>query len=150
VTKREIYTPDFPEITMPSTEIYGSMGEQNIRAMITDFYKELHASSIQSIFKSDIQTGTDRSAWFFIEILGGPDLFQQNRGAPRMRARHIPFQITESQRQVWLSCFMKVLSEATEKYSFPPHHLECFKKYLVDFSGWMVSERHDWAEQVPS
>jgi hemoglobin len=139
MSKRAIFTPDFPDIAMPSSEIYRSMGEASIHEMIRDFYRELHSSSIKHIFQTDIETGTARSAWFFIEIFGGPALFSENRGEPKMRGRHIPFQITETQRQVWLTCFMKVLEDAPKKYGFPAEHLMVFQKYLIDFSGWMVS-----------
>ncbi len=139
MSRKDIYTPPFPHITMPNPSIYGIMGEENICAMIADFYRRLHDSPIKHIFHSDIHTGTQRSAWFFIEILGGPQLFQQNRGEPRMRARHIPFQITDEQRDVWVACFLETLRHASQRYAFPEEHLEGFRNYLIEFSKWMVS-----------
>jgi hemoglobin len=58
-----------------------------------------------------------------------------------MRARHLPFEIDEKARQTWLDCFMKTLDHAEDKYQFPPEHLEGFKNFLKDFSGWMVNKR---------
>lgn len=139
MSNRVIYEPPFPSITMPSNEIFARMGEESITRMISDFYKKLHSSSIRHVFRSQIEVGTQRSAWFFIGILGGPNLFEQNRGEPRLRSRHIPFQISNEQREVWLECFMEVLADAPAKYGFPREHLEGFKKYLTEFSKWMVS-----------
>ncbi len=53
---------------------------------------------------------------------------------------HIPFEIDESARQVWLSCFMKVLESADKKYNFPMQHMAGFKDFLEGFSAWMVNK----------
>jgi hemoglobin len=58
-----------------------------------------------------------------------------------MRARHLPFEIDEAARQVWLGCFEKTLKNAGEKYNFPAQHLEGFKIFLRDFSAWMVNKQ---------
>jgi truncated hemoglobin YjbI len=56
-----------------------------------------------------------------------------------MRARHLPFRITQRARQEWLLCFERVLSNATVDYDFPAEHLEGFRKFLDGFSQWMVN-----------
>jgi hemoglobin len=57
-----------------------------------------------------------------------------------MRARHLPFEIDEQARQVWLGCFHKVLEGAESKYQFPAEHLDGFKDFLKSFSAWMVNK----------
>jgi hemoglobin len=57
-----------------------------------------------------------------------------------MRARHIPFEIDEKARQIWLGCFMKTIENADKKYNFPPQHMEGFKDFLESFSAWMVNK----------
>ncbi len=139
---RVIYVPPGgpPQGPGPSSEIYGLMGEANIRKMIADFYKELEMSVIRHLFPSNLEESSKKSAAFFIGILGGPPLYLQQYGPPRMRARHLPFEIDESARQVWLRCFAKVLEGADVKYNFPSQHLEGFKDFLKSFSAWMVNK----------
>ena len=36
--------------------------------------------------------------------LGGPDLYVQKHGHPRLRMRHAPFPIGEAERDQWLAC----------------------------------------------
>ncbi len=136
----------FPEVTMPSNEIYSYMGENQIYALIHDFYQELHNSPIKEMFRDDPRVAAQRSAWFFIQIFGGPPLYQQKRGEPRMRSRHLPFQITEAHRQMWINCFFKILENATTKYNFPEEHLPQFKNYLENFSHWMVADQDSTAK----
>ena len=140
--ERIIYTPPTgpPQGPGPSNEIYRIMGEDNIFRMMSDFYEELENSEIRRLFPPDMEEASKKSAAFFVTILGGPPLYFQKFGPPRMRARHLPFEIDENARQVWLRCFEKVLEGADVKYQFPPQHLEGFKDFLKSFSAWMVNK----------
>src|SRR5215468_10720211 len=123
--ERSIYTPPGgpPQGPGPNPEIYRIMGEANIFRMMLDFYKEL-----------------EKSEMFFVTLLGGPPLYLQKYGSPRLRARHLPFEIDEPARQVWLRCFDNVLEGSETKYNFPGQHLEGFKDFLKSFSAWMVNK----------
>ncbi len=139
---RIIYTPAGgpPQGPGPSREIYGLMGEANIFKMISDFYQELEKSEIRGLFPPDMEEASKKSAMFFVTLLGGPPLYMEKFGSPRMRARHLPFVIDEKSRQVWLACFDKTLADAEVKYQFPRQHLEGFKEFLRGFSAWMVNK----------
>ena len=39
--------------------------------------------------------------------LGGPQLFVEKYGHPRMRARHMPFKIGKSERDQWMICMVQ-------------------------------------------
>src|SRR5688572_3152097 len=140
--ERVIYTPPGgpPQGPGPNSEIYRVMGEANIFRMILDLYGELEKSPIRHLFPPDMEEASKKSAAFFVTLLGGPPLYSEKYGSPRMRARHLPFQIDEHARQVWLACFDKVLEGADVKYQFPPQHLEGFKDFLKSFSAWMVNK----------
>ena len=139
---RIIYTPPGgpPQGPGPNNAIYKSMGEANIFRMMADFYKELEKSEVRPLFPADMEEASKKSAAFFVTVLGGPPLYMQKYGPPRMRARHIPFEIDERARQVWLACFDKVLEDADVKYQFPMEHMEGFKDFLKSFSAWMVNK----------
>ncbi len=136
-----------PLVTPPpngsvSPEIFPAMGEEAIFRMIRDLYVLLAESSVAHLFASDPEehmAAADKSGAFFVFLLGGPPLYQQRYGAPRMRQRHLIVEIDEAARQEWLRCFGDVLEDATEKYGFPAEHLEGFIEFLVKFSAWMVN-----------
>jgi hemoglobin len=140
--ERIIYTPPGgpPQGPGPNSEIYRVMGEGNIFRMMSDFYKELEKSAIRHLFPSNMEQASQKSAMFFVTVLGGPPLYIQKYGSPRMRARHLPFEIDEQARQVWLGCFEKTLDGADVKYKFPMEHLESFRNFLKSFSAWMVNK----------
>jgi hemoglobin len=138
---RVIYTPPGgpPQGPGPSRQIYSLMGEDNIYRMLSDFYAELGRSEVRHLFPADLEAASRKSAEFFIGLFGGPPLYVQKYGHPRLRARHLPFVIDESARRVWLGCFELVLAGAETKYRFPPEHLPGFRDFLISFSAWMVN-----------
>jgi hemoglobin len=142
MTQRIIYTPPDgpPQGPGPNPEIYWIMGEANVFRMMLDFYRELEKSEIRHLFPGDMEEASKKSALFFVTLLGGPPLYFQKHGPPRMRARHLPFEIDEPSRQEWLRCFDIVLEGAETKYNFPAHHLQGFKDFLTGFSAWMVNK----------
>lgn len=138
---RKIYIPPEgpPQGRNLSPEIYQKMGSDNIFKMVGDFYLELEKSSIRHMFPEDMLVASERSAKFFVFLLGGPPLYQQDHGNPMMRQRHLPFSIDEASRQVWLSCFKSILKEAEVNYHFPKEHIGSFILFLERFSAWMVN-----------
>jgi len=140
---RDIYVPPEgpPQGPGPSPEIYPLMGEENIFKMLSDFYQELGQSSIRPLFPPDLEEASRKSAKFFVQVLGGPPLYVIDHGPPRMRARHMPFEIDEQARQVWLWCFEKTLEGADQKYQFPLQHMAGFKEFLRGFSAWMANKK---------
>ncbi len=138
---RAIYTPNLDprSIPGPSRDIFAAMGRDAIYRMIEDFYRELEASPIRAMFPPDMREAARHSAAFFVQLLGGPPEYNNEFGSPRLRARHMPFRIDNEARLVWLRCFERVLDEATTRYGFPQEHLDGFRKYLEEFSRWMVN-----------
>ena len=80
-----------------------------------------------------------KNALFFVGVCGGPPLYAQRIGPPRMRARHLPFAIDAHARRVWLDCWDAVLKGCGANYGFPEEHLPGFRAFLDGFSAWMVN-----------
>lgn len=134
--------PGGPPQEGPSREIYARMGEAAIFRMCADFYRRLDVSPIRPMFPvADMAAASQKLAAFLVGVLGGPPLFHERYGPPRMRARHFPFPIDEHARRVWLDNFLEVLTDAERAYGFPPEHLPGFKKFLEDMSAWMVNQK---------
>lgn len=123
----------------PSRALYTAMGADNIYKMLSDFYAALGRSPIADMFPRDLERASRKSAAFFIGLFGGPPLYHQQYGPPRMRARHMPFPITYDARQAWLDCWEEVLVDAPAQYDFPADELPGFRAFLDGFSEWMVN-----------
>lgn len=136
-------SPNLPPVTVfPNADIYRTLGADGLRDLVRAVYRRLGASSIAGMFPPDaagLEAAADKSSLFFVSICGGPPLYEQRFGAPKMRMRHASFTITEEARVVWLGCWEEVLKSAPETFGFPAEHLNSFREYLVTFSKWMVN-----------
>ena len=130
-----------PQGSGPNPAIHAQMGTENIFAMCEVFYAELEQSPIRPMFTDDMPAASRRLAAFLVGACGGPPLYRELHGEPMMRKRHLPFAIDEEARQVWLSCFKRVLENADRDFGFPVEHRESFIAWLEDFSAWMVNRR---------
>ena len=88
----------------PSTP-YGQLGaEDGIRQVVRRFY-ELMDTLPEAWDVRQMHPG-DLSGW-----LGGPPLYEQEFGHPRLRARHLPFSIASAERDQWLMCMQLAFDE---------------------------------------
>lgn len=127
-----------PPVTKPNPKVLEFLGEEGMRKLVSDHYDLLRQSDIKGLFPPSDEgfaLAKQHSADFFIQICGGPDYFNQNRGAPMMGARHQPFRITPSARKVWLESYAIVLSQL----DMPEELKESYWNYLDIFSIWMMN-----------
>lgn len=89
-------------------------GEPALRALVRDFYRIMdelpEAYGIRKLHPQDLAGSEEKLFMFLSGWLGGPDLFAQRFGHPRLRARHLPFAIAESERDQWLLCMREAMA----------------------------------------
>jgi hemoglobin len=131
-----------PAVTLPSPEFLEKLTEEGIRNMVSDHYDLLSRSVIKNLFPridEALDKAKQRSSDFFIQICGGYPYFNENRGKPMLARRHATFTITPEGREVWLKCYIQVLS----KLDLPDELKQSFWNYLNVFSFWMVNSKED-------
>lgn len=136
------YRGTTPPVTLPNPQFLDDIGEDGMRALLDRFYEELSWSPIKNLFpetKEELQKAASNSADFFIQICGGPNYFNQNRGAPQMRKRHAPFAITPAARLHWLASFKKALQPIVVNKQSLQKNIQSFWNYLDSFSIWMIN-----------
>ena len=130
-----------PPVQKPNPDFLQEVGEEGIRDLLTRLYTCLDKSPIRPIFPAkdtqEMMEAAQISADFFIQICGGPQYFNQNRGMPQMRGRHAPFAITAEARLHWLSCFEEALQPLEGDVS--DENLQSFWNYINVFSIMMIN-----------
>lgn len=82
---------------------YNRIGAEKIEKLIHDFYTEIKKDELLSpMYQSDFVGAEERLYLFMIQYLGGPTIYNEQRGHPRLRQRHVTFQVTEQAKQHWL------------------------------------------------
>lgn len=96
----------------PGGSLYERIGPENLHALITRFYSHVaeHPDLIP-IFPADLTLTAEKQEAFLTGFLGGPPLYHERYGHPRLRARHLPFEITPTRAQAWLACMNQALRD---------------------------------------
>lgn len=118
----------------PSLSIYDNLGgESTLRRLVEAFYPKVQAHPLLGpLFPEDIMPVMDKQFMFLSQFFGGPSLYSDQYGHPMMRARHLPFPITEERAEAWLSCMASALQDigiddplrsfVLQRLSGPAHH----------------------------
>ena len=96
-----------------TTPYYRIGGEEKVRELANRFYdvmeNDTYATELLSIHPQPL----DRIRHvFFLYLslwLGGPDIYQQEFGHPRLRARHLPFTVSPALKEQWMYCMRKAM-----------------------------------------
>ena len=102
-------------MTQAETHYQRIGGAEQVRALVQNFYRimdELPESyGIRKMHAESLQGAEDKLFKFLSGWMGGPQLFVQEYGHPMLRARHLPFTISDSERDQWLLCMNRALEE---------------------------------------
>ena len=88
----------------PISQLHDTLGEPLIRRLVTAFYQRVREDDlIGQMYPPDDWAGAEkRLADFIVYRFGGPPVYLEARGHPRLRARHFPFSIGVPERDRWL------------------------------------------------
>lgn len=111
-------------------------GEAKMRQLVRRFYQlmdELPESyGIRKLHPADLKTSEDKLFMFLSGWMGGPPLFVEKFGHPRLRQRHLPFAIGDAERDQWMLCMTQALQEVVEDEALGRELLEALYK-VADF-----------------
>ena len=130
-----------PQVSAP--HYFEKIGFDRLHAFSRQHYQNLSESSISEMFPKEpeeLKAAAERQADFLIGVMGGPPVYREKHGPPRMRARHLPFAIDEAARQEWIRCFRAAfVAHAGLGLSLPEQ--KQFLDWIELFSGWMVNKK---------
>ncbi|MEN9440332.1 MAG: hypothetical protein RLZ33_408 [Bacteroidota bacterium] len=85
--------------------LYNRIGSDNLKQLIDAFYDFVFANEkIGPLFQNDKEEIKEKQFLFLTQFLGGPGVYSERFGHPKMRARHIPHKITLEAKEEWLKC----------------------------------------------
>jgi hemoglobin len=90
-------------------------GEKGLRSLVDLFYQIMDtdekAKTIRALHPKNLKVSRDKLFMFLSGLLGGPDLYVEKYGHPRLRKRHMPFPIGPGEVEEWLYCMFLALDE---------------------------------------
>ena len=97
----------------PISQLHTALGEPAIRNLVAAFYRRVREDDlIGRMYPPDDWAGSEkRLADFIVYRFGGPMTYIEERGHPRLRARHFPFSIGLPERDRWLELMGQAMRE---------------------------------------
>ena len=90
-------------------------GEAAVRELVDRFYDWMdrlpEAAAVRAMHPRDLSGSRDKLFLFLSGWFGGPPLYMDRYGHPRLRARHLPFSIGVAERDQWLMCMDKAMED---------------------------------------
>jgi len=115
-------------------------GEDMIKRLVEAFYNGVAKDpNLSPIFPDDLTETARKQTQFLTQFLGGPPLYTDEHGHPRLRARHMPFEITPKRASAWLAC----MTEAMDEVGLDGSLREQFYSRLVMTAHHMVNHPDD-------
>lgn len=90
-------------------------GETGIRRLVDRFYDLMdsapEAANVRALHAASLKASREKLRLFLTGWTGGPPVYVERYGHPRLRMRHFPFAIGQRERDEWLWCMDRALDE---------------------------------------
>src|SRR5271155_4156494 len=122
---------------MDASSIYAIIGEDGFTRLVAAFYRQVpHDDILSKMYpKEDLAGAERRLRGFLIYRFGGPQHYIEERGHPRLRARHNPFRIDQVARDRW----MQLMNNALDDAALPLDVGQLLRTFFDQTSTFMIN-----------
>jgi hemoglobin len=123
---------------MQEVEVYSVIGAEGFTRLVAAFYRQVPQDNLLGPMypATDLPGAEQRLRDFLIGRFGGPQTYIEQRGHPRLRARHSPFSIDQTARDRWMRLMDNALGEA----SLPGEAEQVLRKFFNEMSTFMINQ----------
>jgi hemoglobin len=105
-------------VTAENTPYHRLGGPSFVRELVDRFYDLVaslpEAEALLAMHPADLTDTRDKFFEFLSGWLGGPPLYVEKRGHPKLRMRHLPFPIDDAAAKAWMLCMRRALDECVD------------------------------------
>lgn len=111
-----------------------------IDKLVNDFYEIMSTDPVaEDCFAThsgrDIRDSAEKLKFFLSGWTGGPQLYLEKHGHPRLRMRHFPFRIGPKEADQWLYCMRKALAISAIEPGMQEKLLTAFEQVTTMLTG---------------
>ena len=123
---------------MKEADIYSIIGEEGFTRLVAAFYGQVPEDDILgAMYPEEDRAGAEqRLRDFLIYRFGGPQRYIEERGHPRLRARHFPFRINQAARDRWMQLMNKAFADA----ALPAEAEQFLRAFFEQMSTFMINQ----------
>ena len=116
-------------------------GEAGLRKLVERFYdiidSDPEAAQIRALHPKSLKQSREKFFMFLSGWSGGPQLYVEKFGHPRLRMRHMPFRIGTVERDQWIWCMTKALDES----DIDPRVVEYLKARFAETADFLRNQQ---------
>ncbi len=90
-------------------------GDEGIHRLVDRFYDLMdsspEAANVRALHAHSLKQSREKLYLYLTGWTGGPPVYVEKYGHPRLRARHLPFTIGALERDEWLWCMDRAVDE---------------------------------------
>jgi hemoglobin len=122
---------------MQESDVFTRIGEPGITRVVAAFYRRVPQDDVLGPMypPDDLDAAETRLRDFLIYRFGGPSRYIEQRGHPRLRARHAPFSINQIARDRW----MKLMGDALSEAALPADVENAMRTFLDGMSTFLIN-----------
>lgn len=126
---------------MPPATMYQRVGGDEFFDQLTkDFYASVAVDPVLGVsYPVDdpeaMEAAQRHLRDFLIQFWGGPQIYNELRGHPRLRMRHVPFRITVVERDAWV----RLMSDAVRAQGLSPMDEGQMLTYFANAATHMIN-----------
>jgi hemoglobin len=118
---------------LPVVNLFHAVGGQEFFDVLVErFYQGVATDPVlRPLYPDDLTASTRHLALFLGQYWGGPTTYSDERGHPRLRMRHVPFVIGETERDAWLRHMAAALDSLVAERDIHP----AIESRMLDYFG---------------
>lgn len=122
---------------MQESDVFARIGEEGVARVVAAFYRRVPQDDVLGPMypPEDLAGAETRLRDFLIYRFGGPIRYLEQRGHPRLRARHAPFGINQRARDRWMQLMRDAITEA----ALPAEVEDAMRLFLDGISTFLIN-----------
>lgn len=110
--------------------------------LVERFYQRVATDLLlRPLYPDDLAPSKRHLALFLQQYWGGPGTYSEQRGHPRLRARHTPFVIGEAERDAWFGHMAAALDSLVTERGIDPRIEAQMLEYFAHAADFLVNAR---------
>ena len=117
-------------------------GEDFFVSLVERFYAGVATDPLlRPLYPDDLTDSIQHLALFLQQYWGGPGTYSEQRGHPRLRQRHMPFVISEAERDAWFRHMAAALDHVVTERGTPAEIEAQMRDYFANTADFLVNAR---------
>ncbi len=129
------------EQPLSAAEVFDKIGHEGFQRLVHGFYQRVATDDLlRPMYPSgDLEPAERRLRQFLEQYFGGPTTYSEQRGHPRLRARHLRFPIDVNARNRWVELMVSALEAA----ALPDEVTLIMRDYFENSATFLINQLPD-------